>query len=162
MCGAVKKVLKARPMANLRAKKDRWPVIKGVRTPVTKARMLEHMIVGRRPIVSENQPKNNIPGIAPKKKIVWESAGIQACSQTQSNSTVTEVWKSSRSYSQPELHFPMGQDSSGPSNSLIWTWNREKYKMDKFRMSYWIQTLFLFLILIMTDPLGLWTYILSQ
>ena len=131
-------------MANLSARKDRWPVTKGVRTPVTPARTLEHMIVGRRPIVSESQPKNNIPGIAPRKKIVWESAGIQACSQTQSNSTVTEVWKSSRSYSQPELHFPMGQDSSAPSNSSMWTWNREKYKRGKIRLSHWIQTILCF------------------
>ena len=78
-------------MANLRTRNAMWPVTKGVSSPVTNEMILVTMMVGRRPNASENQPKNSIPGMAPKKKTVWERAGIHAWSHTQSNSTVIEV-----------------------------------------------------------------------
>ena len=64
----VKKVLKARPMRNLRTRKEMYSEAKGVATPVMRQRMLEAMMAGILPYASENQPKNIMPGIAPQKK----------------------------------------------------------------------------------------------
>ena len=46
MYGAVKKVLKERPMANLSTRKEMYSGAKGVATPVMRARMLEAMMAG--------------------------------------------------------------------------------------------------------------------
>ena len=68
-----------------------YSVTNGVATPDTRAIMLETIIVGSLPYVSESHPNINMPGTAPKKKAVWESAGIQASSQTQSKSVAMDL-----------------------------------------------------------------------
>ena len=79
-------------MQNLSTINATCPVTNGVAIPDTRAMMLEMMIVGRRPYVSDNQPKISISGIAPKKNAVCERAGIQASSHTQSKSVVIDLW----------------------------------------------------------------------